>query len=468
MTDPIWLALGITIGAIVGWAVAAARVRTGQEAALRERDARAAAAEARADEIRQQATSAERQIETIREKLAAADRARAAAEAHTAEVERQIVAERTLLGEARTKLAETFKALAADALAGNNQGFLQLAEQTFKALKDEADGSLDARQKAIDVLLQPLRETLVTYQRETQALEERRVRELSTVGEQLRQLAQAQLTLQNETARLVTALRTPAVRGRWGEIALRRTAELAGMSRYCDFDLQQHVTTEDGFLRPDMIVRLPAGRIVVVDSKVPADAYLEALEASSDAARDAALVRHAGQVRHIVNQLASKEYWDQFESTPEFVVLFIPSDSFLVAAAEKDPTLVEVALGKKVVIATPATFIALLRAIAYGWRQELVNENAQRISALAQELSDRMGTLVDHFGRVGGSLAKAVQSYNEAVASLETRLLPSVRRFKELGAGGKRDVTELEQIERAVREIGQPELPGLETVEQSE
>lgn len=457
MTEWLWLAVGVVLGGAVAWALA----RAG-------RDPRTAAAEARAEEVRQQVGAAERQIEAVRDKLSVADRARAAAEARATEIERQVASERALLDEAKARLSDTFKSLAADALAGNSKGFLQLAEQTFKALKDEADGSLDSRQKAIDQLLQPLRETLATYQRETQTLEERRVRELSAVGEQLRQLAQAQLTLQHETGRLVTALRTPAVRGRWGEIALRRTAELAGMSRYCDFDLQQHVTTEDGFLRPDMVVRLPAGRTVVVDSKVPADAYLEAMEAPNDSARDAALVRHAAQVRQIVNQLASKEYWDQFDSTPEFVVLFIPSDSFLVAAAEKDPTLVEVALGKKVVIATPATFIALLRAIAYGWRQELVNENAQRISTLAQELGDRMGTLVEHFGRVGGSLGKAVQSYNEAVASFETRLLPSVRKFKELGAGGKREVDELEQIERTVRELGQPELPGIETVEDTD
>jgi DNA recombination protein RmuC len=357
------------------------------------------------------------------------------------------------LEDAKTRLSEAFKSLAAEALAGNNTGFLILAEEKFKALKEEAAVDLEARREAIEAIIQPLTETLSAYQKETKELEDKRLRELSTVGEQLRAVASAQTTLQSETAKLVNALKSPQVRGRWGEIALRKTAELAGMSVHCDFVEQESVTTDAGRLRPDMVVKLPAGREVVVDSKVPLGGFLEALEAKTDNEREAALAKHASQVNQHVAKLASKEYWDQFTAAPEFVVLFIPNDSFLAAAAEKDPALVESALTRKIVIATPTTFIALLRAIAYGWRQELVAESAQRISALGQELSDRMGTLAEHFVKVGGAIGKAVESYNAAVASFESRILPAARKFKTLGAGGKKEIEELQPIDQTPRAL---------------
>ena len=231
------------------------------------------------------------------------------------------------------------------------------------------------------------------------------------------------------------------------------------MSPHCDFIEQESVDTTSGRQRPDMVVKLPAGREVVVDSKVSLSAYLEALEANTDEEREAAFTRHAAQVKQHVKKLASKDYWEQFKSAPEFVVLFIPNDSFFAAAADKDPSLVEFALGRKIVIATPTTFIALLRAIAYGWRQEQVADNAQRICALGQKLSERMGTLADHLIKVGGSLGKAVESYNAAVTSLESRVLPSAREFKQLGAGGKKEIEELQVIEQQPREPTQPENP---------
>jgi DNA recombination protein RmuC len=271
------------------------------------------------------------------------------------------------------------------------------------------------------------------------------------VGEQLRQLALAQCLLQTETSKLVNALRSPQVRGRWGEIALRKTAELAGMSANCDFFEQESVSTDTGRLRPDMIVKLPAGREVVVDSKVPFSAFLESLEAHTDEDREAALGRHLGQVKRHISQLASKEYWDQFPAAPEFVVLFIPNDSFLAAAAERDPSLVESALTKKVVIATPTTFIALLRAIAYGWRQEQVAESAQRISVLGQELADRLSTMAEHFSKVGLALSRAVESYNATVTSLENRILPTARKFKSLGIPIKKDIVDLTSIDHMPR-----------------
>ena len=444
---PEWslLILSLVVGAVIAWLVSSAKAK-----------ASTASAESRAQELRHQLNDVQSQLSQLREQFRAMESAKIAAETKNAEAEKNLAAQQVLLEEAKTKLSDTFKSLAAEALAGNNAGFLTLAEEKFKALKEEASADLEQRKTSIEAMLQPLTQTLTTYQKETKELEDKRLREVSAVGEQLQQLATGQLKLQTETAKLVNALRSPQVRGRWGEIALRKTAELAGMSPHCDFIEQESVNTETGRLRPDMVVKLPAGREVVVDSKVSLAGYLEALEAKTDEEREDALARHAAQVKQHVNKLASKDYWEQFKSAPEFVVLFIPNDSFLAAAAEKDPGLVEYALGKQIVIATPTTFIALLRAIAYGWRQEQVAEGAQRISALGQELSDRMGTLAEHLIKVGGSLGKAVESYNAAVASLESRVLPSARKFKQLGVGSKKEIEELQVIEQQPREPAQP------------
>lgn len=453
MAEWLTLLLGLWMGAVLGWAISVARSKAAVSAILREQEARRAAAEARVEEMRQQLTIAKNDFESLREELRQAETARTAAETRAIETEKNLLDQKAILDDARTRLSDTFKSLAAEALAGNNAGFLVLAEEKFRALKDEAAGDLESRRQAIETMVQPLAETLTAYQQETKALEDKRLREYSTVGEQLRAVAVGQATLQSETAKLVNALRSPQVRGRWGEIALRKTAELAGMSPHCDFVEQASVTTGEGRIRPDMVVRLPAGREVVVDSKVPLGGFLEALEAKTDEEREIALLKHAAQVNQHVTKLASKEYWDQFVSTPEFVVLFIPNDSFLAAAAEKDPVLVESALSKKVVIATPATFIALLRAIAYGWRQELLTENAQRISMLGQELADRMGTLADHLVRVGGAIGRAVDSYNAAVASFESRVFPAARKFQALGAGGKKEIQELQPIDPRPRTV---------------
>jgi DNA recombination protein RmuC len=441
------------IGAIVAWTVSGSRTRTSLSALLREQESKATAAEARVEEMRHQVEVAREDFERLREKLSLADTARASAETKAADTEKNLAEQKALLEEAKAKLSDTFKSLAAEALAKNNTGFLTLAEEKFRTLKEGVEAELESRKAAIESLVQPLTQTLEAYQKESKELEDKRIRELSTVGEQLRSLAVAQITLQNETAKLVNALRSPQIRGRWGEIALRKTAELAGMSSHCDFLEQESVTTETGRFRPDMIVKLPAGREVVVDSKAPLEGFLEALEAKTDEEKDRALLRHASQVNQHVAKLASKEYWDQFVAAPEFVVLFIPNDTFLAAAAEKDPALIESALAKKIVIATPTTFIALLRAIAFGWRQEQLAENAQRISALGQELSDRMATLAEHLIKVGASLGKSVDSYNSAVASFESRVFSSARKFKSLGAGGKKDIEELQPIDQMPRAL---------------
>jgi DNA recombination protein RmuC len=451
--------IGLFIGAVIAWLLCAARAKASLGTTLRGQESRTAAAEARAEEIRQQLVSARHDFETVRDRLREAEIARAAADTRAIQTEKHLAEQRKLLEEAKVKLGDTFKSLAADALAGNNQGFLTLAEAKFRALTDHASSDLDVRRKEIERLVQPLADSLSAYHKETKELEEKRLKDLTVLGEQLRFLALAHTSLQTETAKLVNALKSPQIRGRWGEIALRKTAELAGMSPHCDFLEQESVTTETGRLRPDMVVKLPAGREVVVDSKVPLGGFLEALEAKTDEEREAALIKHAGHVNQHVAKLASKDYWDQFPSAPEFVVLFIPNDSFFAAAAEKDPSLVESALTKKIVIATPTTFIALLRAIAYGWRQERVAESAQRISNLGQELYDRMGTLAEHLLKIGGSLSKAVDSYNMAVGSLECRIFPSARKFKILGAGTKKEIDELQSIDQRPRGLTFPETP---------
>jgi len=439
--------LGLAVAGLLAWLLGSARTRGIAAAA----QAKAAAAEAREAEVRQQLQAVREENRSLAEQAAAAEQARSAAEARAVQIEKNIAEQRDLLEQTKAKLSETFRALAAEALSGSNKDFLMLAEEKFRALKDEAAGKLAG-------LIQPLTDTLVAYQKETKQLQEKRDQELGSVGQQLRTVAETEAALRTETAKLVQALQSHRVRGRWGEITLRRTAELAGMSAYCDFAEQERAETGDGHLRPDMIVRLPAGRSIVVDSKAPLDAFLDAMEALTDQDRETALQRYAAQVRSHVMQLASKQYWAQFPSAPEFVVLFIPNDSFLGAAAERDRSLIENALIKRVVFATPTTLFALLFAVERGWRQDQISQNAERVSQIGQELYDRMAMLADHLIRVGGSLGKAVESYNAAVNTIESRILPSARKFKELGAAGKREIEEIPTVDHTVRGLQEPEI----------
>jgi len=453
VTDFLPLLLAFAAGASLAGAVAWLTASASSAARSQDAERRAAASDARAQELRQQITLSQQDLQTLRDHLSRAEQERAAAETNARNVGDHAEAQRRLLDEAKQRLSDTFKSLAADALSGNTAGFLSLAEAKFQTLREEAVGDLDARKQAIGSVLAPLAQALDAYKRETLELEQRRERELGTIGEQLRQVASTHAQLHAETNRLVNALRTPHVRGRWGEIALRRTAEIAGMAAYCDFAEQETLFGDNGRQRPDMIVRLPANREVVVDSKVPLSAYLEAIEAVDESERLKAMTKHAQQIRTHVQKLAAKSYWESASDSAEFVVLFIPNDSFLAAAAERDPELVEWALAQGVILATPATFIALLRAIAFGWRQAKVAENAQRISDVGRELSERMAVLVDHLSKIGGSLGRAVSSYNEAVGSLESRVLPTVRKLDGLGAGAKRPVEELTPLDLAVREL---------------
>jgi DNA recombination protein RmuC len=416
-------------------------------------EGRAAAAEALVSELKEQGGLALRDFEALREKLSRSEMERSTALARLEESNRNLAAQMELLEQAKTKLTDTFKSLAADALAQSNKGFLTLAEQRFRTLSEEAKTDLDTRRTAVAQLVEPLNKALTDYQEQLRGLEARRVQEVSTVGEQLRSLAEAEVALRQETGRLVSALKSPQIRGRWGEIALRKTAELAGMTKHCDFIEQGTVEGESGRLRPDMVVRLPAGREVVVDSKVPLAGFMEALEATTDAARAQAMARHAVLLNSHISRLASKEYWNQFPTSPEFVVMFIPNDSFLAAAADSDPGLIENALTQNVVIATPTTFIALLRAVAFGWRQELVAESAQQISELGREMSDRIASVASHIVRMGQSLTRSVESYNDMVGSLETRLLASARKFRELGSGGGKVIEEMTPVDVTTRKL---------------
>lgn len=332
------------------------------------------------------------------------------------------------------KLAETFQALADQALRTTQQTFLDSARSTLETVRVEMTGDMTQRQTAVETVVKPLTESLAKLEIQVREIESARLHAFGGIEQQLQTLSQRELELQKETASLVTALRAPQVRGRWGEMTLRRVAELAGMVERCDFFEQETQETESGRIRPDVIVRLPGDRTVVVDAKVPLTAYLDAMAATSDAERRNALMRHSQQVAKHVDQLSNKTYWQQFQPAPEFVVLFLPGDHFFSAALEYKPTLVEDAVRLKILIATPSTLIAILKGVAYGWRHERLAENAEQIRQVAAEIFDRIVTLETHFNDVGRSLGKSVEAYNRCVASLESRLYPSLRRIRELGA----------------------------------
>jgi len=401
--DALYAAVALLAGLAIGWLLASSRGARHTQAA-------------------QQQMQAEREQ-------------RIATETRVQEMEKQVASPKALLEEVRAQLGDTFKALSSDALQANSQAFVERAQQT----------------------LQPLQQALKAYEDHLRELEQVRQRAYGSLEEQLRSLAATEQQLQRETSSLVTALRRPEVRGRWGELSLRRAVELAGMTEHVDYTEQPAAEAEGGRRRPDMVVQLPAGRQVVVDAKVPLDAYLSSLEAGSDDARQACLAQHCRQLREHMRALAAKSYWEQFEPTPEFVVMFVPGESFLHAACDIDHTLIEEGMRDGVVVASPTLLVAVLRAVAYGWRQEQIAKGAQEISELGRELYDRLRTFATHMADLRRRLDGATDAYNKAVGSLESRVLPSARRFRDLGAAAGGEIPELEPIDTRPRELTAPE-----------
>ena len=393
------------------------------------------------------ATLAERARLAV-EALAKADAELVALRARATDLE----AERAALKEAQGRLLESFKALSSDALRANNTSFLELARETFARLHQQSSGDLEKRQQAIDALVQPLRESLDKVGQSVVEIDKARADAYGRLSEQLKSLGTAQAQLQDVTSNLSTALSASKTAGTWGELQLRRVVELAGMTSYCDFVEQ---TTQGAGLRdrPDLVVRLPGGQQIVVDAKAPNEAYREAANASDETVRVAKLAEHAAKVRSHIDALGAKNYWEQFQPSPEFVVLFLPGDQFLAGALQSDPSLIDRAIAKKVLLATPATLIALLKAAAYGWRQEDVARNATVIADLGRALYDRIANFADNLDKVGRGLETANKAYNAAVGSFEQTLLPGARKFSELGAKGAKELVEPAAAETTPRDV---------------
>ncbi len=425
---------GLVVGMVAGVAVGGAVVLVVSSGRLAKRVSALQSQQAAA------AVSADAELVRLRSLL---DRERATA------AERQATHE-----EARELAAGVFAELSSRALEQNNAQFLALAEARLKEARQAAQGDLDQRRQAIEQLLTPLADQLGRYEQGLRLLELERQRAYTGLSAQVTQLAESQEKLQSETRNLVTALRSPATRGRWGEMQLRRVVEMAGMLEHCDFEEQVHTEGEEGRLRPDMVVHLPGTKRVVVDAKVPLQAFLDATDATDESSRKAHLVSHARQLRAHVDALSKKSYWQQFADSPEFVVAFIPGDPLLAAALEHDSALLEHAVTNHVLLATPTTLIGLLRAVAYGWQQDALAENAREVQQIGRELYKRLATFGEHMARTGRSLSGAVDAYNKAVGSLERNVMPQARRFQELGVGGSdKEVPMLDQVDAVARRL---------------
>jgi DNA recombination protein RmuC len=447
------LLAGVAIGALVVWFLVNAKAKRAFE-------------DGRADSVAQLATFNERlaakERETLRLQQAFDSEAKESQSLRdqnsrlqaNLEGERRAATERSeSFKQAAEALSEKFKALSRDALKDNNQEFLNLARATLEKFQVTAKGDLEQRRQAIDQLVKPLQESLQKVDGKIEAMERTRAGAYSGLIEQVKTLASSQQQLQAETGNLVKALRTPHVRGRWGEIQLRRVVELAGMIQYCDFTEQETIANEDGRIRPDVIVRLPGNRTIVVDAKVPFEAFYESISTTDDAIRLERLKDHARVLRSHIGALSRKSYWEAVQPTPEFVLLFLPGESFYSAALEQDPKLIEDGINQKVIIATPTTLIALLKAISYGWQQEQRAANADEVGKLGKELYDRLRTFLSHFSDIGKNLDRALESYNKGVGSLEARVLVTARKFKERNAIHGEEIESPEPVDKLARPL---------------
>jgi DNA recombination protein RmuC len=452
LIELVWAAGGLVVGVVVAWSVARARFTGAAHAAAHDLGTRLAGAETLGDELRKQVSQRELELADLRGTLESERTVRVQAEAREVAARAGLDEQRRLLEEGRERLSDTFRALSADVLRQSGDEFLARARETV-------EGQLQRRAEAMDASIQPLRDALERYDEHVRALEAVRARAHGTLEEQLRALAVSHADLARETGNLVSALRAPQVRGRWGELTLHRVVELAGLTEHCDYVEQATTEGASGRLRPDMIVHLPGGRDIIVDAKVPLTAYLEAVEAPTADGRASAFLRHAQQVRQHMLLLAGKQYWEQLTGTVELVIMFIPGEAFVGAAVEADPGLLEEGMTRRVLVATPTTLIAVLRAIASGWRQERLAVNAVQISEMGRLLYDRLRTFAGHVDDVGTALGKAVHAYNSAVGSMESRVLPAARRFRELGAAGGEEIAALEAVDERPRPLIAQDVP---------